>query len=358
MNSFVEQRSNHYPFHYWHAGAREIGETATEFLHALTGPAHVYIPGRDQSRCRAAITLLHGNEPSGFFATFQLLRKQVQPAVDLHCLIANVRAAQADPVFFHRTLPGETDLNRCFKPPFTSAPESRLAKGILDTLMQFQPEAVLDIHNTSGSGPAFGVTTFMDPRHEALVSLFTPRIMVTDLKLGALMEISETHFPTVTVECGGAQDPESPRLAEEGLTGFACRENVLTPPPADFAMDFFYNPIRLELRDKASLTYGDKPSARHDLTLLPQIETYNFGIVDPGTELGFSRRALREVLIAPDSRGHDRLDRYFSLIGGRLVTRRALKLFMVTTNAEIARDDCLLYLVPAERHRDAIQFSG
>lgn len=348
-NSDQEKRSRFYPFHYWHAPTPEdVGATATEFLHQLDGPAHLFIPGRDSSRCRAVVTLLHGNEPSGFIGLHHLLRKAPQAAVDLHCFVINVAAAKGPPGFFYRMLPGEADLNRCFKPPYGDSPASRLAKGLLDTLEQFQPEAVVDIHNTSGSGPGFGVTTFMDPRHEALVSLFTHRIIVTDLSLGALMEISETRFPTVTVECGGAQDLESHRLAEEGLAAFAEREDVLTPPAADFSLEFFYNPIRLEMHEGVSVSYREQASPEHEITLLPAVEQHNFGYVEAGTPLGFVQGELRQLLTARDSRGNEKLEEFFSKSEGRLVPTRTLKLFMVTTNPEIASKDCLFYLVPAE----------
>lgn len=360
MNSSTEKRSKFYPFHYWHSpSADEVGGSATDFLHRLNGPAHVYIPGKDPSRSRVVVTLLHGNEPSGLFAVYRLLQEQTRPAVDLHCFIASVAAAKEPPGFFYRMLPDEADLNRCFKPPYTDSPQSRLARGILDTLEQFQPEAVIDIHNTSGSGPAFGVTTFMDPRHEALVSLFTQRIIVTDLSLGALMEISETRYPTVTVECGGAQDSESKLLAEEGLREFACRNDVLTAPSADFSLEFFYNPVRLELRPGATISYREEASPHHDLTLLPQIEHYNFGFIETGTPLGYIAKELACTLTAINSRGEEMLSEYFAVAeGGRLVPSQRLKLFMVTTNPEIARKDCLLYLVPATRHLDTVEHKG
>lgn len=351
-----EKRSNHYAFDYWHApSAQAVGGSATEFLHKLKGPTHVFIPGRDPSRCRAVVTLQHGNEPSGFIGLYHLIRKQIKPAVDLHCFIASVAAAQRAPGFFYRMLPGEDDLNRCFKSPYGDSAQSRLAKGLLDTLGQFQPEAIIDVHNTSGSGPAFGVTTFMDPRHEALVSLFTHRIIVTDLSLGALMEISEVRFPTVTVECGGAQDLEAHRLAEEGLIEFARRDDVLTPPPADFALEFFYNPMRLELRQGASICYRDSPSPEHDVTLPPQVEHLNFGFVDAGISLGFVGTDMPSVLSARDSHGAEMLERFFIEKEGRLLAREQLKLFMVTTNAEIARTDCLFYFVPASDSLSVVQ---
>lgn len=356
MTQSPEKRSAFYLFDYWHKPSAEaIGASATEFLHRLRGPAHIYIPGQDPSRCRAVVTLLHGNEPSGFIALFHLLEKQIEPTVDLHCFVASVAAAREPPGFYYRMLPDEEDLNRCFQPPYSASPQSRLAKGIIDTLEQFQPEAVVDIHNTSGSGPAFGVTTFMDPRHEALVSLFTHRIVVTDLSLGALMEISETRFPTVTVECGGAQEVESHRLAEDGLRNFALRDDVLTPPPADFTLDFFYNPIRLELRDNATISYGESPAPGSDVTLLPQLEKYNFGFVEAGTPLGHLSGNFQAVLTARDSRGREKLTDYFNVENGRLVPSQTLKLFMVTTNPEIARKDCLFYLVPAADNLSVVE---
>lgn len=354
MDASAERRSKHYPFHYWHQPrSSELGESATEFLHRLRGPTHVYLSGRDPSRCRVVVTLLHGNEPSGFFGLYQLLKRGLQPAVDLHCFIASVEAAQAAPVFFHRMLPGQEDINRCFRPPFTRSPQSRLAKGILDTLEQLAPEAVIDVHNTSGSGPAFGVTTFKDARHEALISLFTPRLMVTDIRLGALMEISNERYPVVTIECGGSQDLEANRLAAEGLEAYACRNDVLSPPPADFALDYFYNPLRLEMREGVEVSYQENLSRRHVVTLFPDIERYNFGYVEAGTALGYVQGKLEDALRVVGSQGESPVETFLDLRNDLLRTGRQLKLFMVTTNAEIARRDCLFYLVPAERHVDA-----
>lgn len=354
MDASEERRSKHYPFHYWHEPrSNALGGSATEFLHRLPGPTHLYLPGKDQSRCRVVVTLLHGNEPSGFFGLFHLLQQGLQPAVDLHCFIVSVEAAQTAPGFFHRMLPGQEDINRCFRPPFTRSPQSRLAKGILDTLEQLAPEAVVDVHNTSGSGPAFGVTTFKDARHEALISLFSPRLMVTDIRLGALMEISNEHCLVVTIECGGSQDPEANHLAADGLEAFACRDDVLSPPPADFALDYFYNPLRLEMREGIEVSYQEDLSPRHTVTLFPDIERFNFGYIESGTALGYVQGELSEALRVVGSQGERPVKDFLDLRNKLLRTGRELKLFMVTTNAEIARRDCLFYLVPAERHVDA-----
>lgn len=205
---------------------------------------------------------------------------------------------------------------------------------------------MIDIHNTSGSSPAFGVTTFMDAKHNALVSLFTHRIIVTDLSLGSLMEISESILPAVTIECGGAASEESSALATEGLIKYLTFEDVLSEGHSDLILEHFENPVRLELREGASIAYADHHFIGHGVTLMPDIENKNFGSVDPSYRLGFLSGDIAELLTARDSKGVERLDEFFSSKDGELYPNKALKFFMVTTNPEIAKNDCLFYLVP------------
>ena len=48
--------------------ASSIGNNAQEFLRLLGGPACLFLEGEDDTRTRALVTLLHGNEPSGLMA--------------------------------------------------------------------------------------------------------------------------------------------------------------------------------------------------------------------------------------------------------------------------------------------------
>ena len=178
--------------------AADMGSNVEAFLEDLGGPTCFFLEGEDSTRTRALVTLLHGNEPSGAIALFRWLQSCQRPAVNVVCIVASVAAALEPPLFSHRMLPRARDLNRCFRPPFDDA-QGALAEEILEILHMHHPEAVVDMHNTSGSGPSFGVCTHMDRQHDALVSLFTQRLIVSDLGLGALMEISEHSYPTVTV---------------------------------------------------------------------------------------------------------------------------------------------------------------
>lgn len=181
----------------------DIGSNVEQFLRFLNGPACLFLEGDDSFRTRAFVTLLHGNEPSGAIALYRWLKSAQRPAINIVCIVASVKAALEPPRFGHRMLPGVRDLNRCFRPPFVDS-QGELAEEILEILRLHHPEAVIDMHNTSGSGPSFGVCTHMDRQHDALVSFFTQRLIVSNLSLGALMDISEYSYPTVTVEVGGA----------------------------------------------------------------------------------------------------------------------------------------------------------
>ena len=341
----------HNPFSYCKNPRRDmLGRSPIELIRHFNQPAHIHITGKDSTRCRVVVSLLHGNEPSGLNALFHLIQQEVEPAVDVHCFLPNIRAALEEPTFTHRALPGSRDMNRCFKPPFDDDP-GQIAKALLETITALQPEAVIDIHNTSGSGPSFGVTTYMDDKHDALVSLFTQKVIVTDLQLGALMEISEPLCPTVTIECGGSEDEESTRMADEGLLKYFTYKHVLYGEHTDIALDFYHLPVRLELSDKANgiLGFGDLPGQQGGLTLRTDIEHFNFGEVSPKQYLGFIAEDDLSMLTAKTTSGEEKLFDYFQVIDGKLHPREKLKLFMITTKAAIARSDCLFYLVPARQ---------
>lgn len=324
-----------------------IGATAVEFLKKLPGPTHIHISGKQSDRSRAMTTLMHGNEPSGLFALHNVLKQKIRPLVDIHCYVMSVDAAKQSPGFVYRMLPHHKDLNRCFKPPYGESEQEQLAKALLDELRRRQPECLIDVHNTSGSSPAFGVTTFMDERHDALVSLFTHRMIVTDLSLGAIMEISDSILPSVTIECGGAQDRESNLVATEGLIRYMTKEDVLGVKHSDLSLEFFHNPMRLELHEDSAIAFGEHKLVDDGITLLPDIENYNFGFVNRQTRLGFVDGELADNLFAKSPTGEDCLRDYFEVREHELYPRQQLKLFMVTTNPEIARKDCLFYFVEA-----------
>ncbi len=326
----------------------EIGRTPLEFIEFLGGPACIFLTGKEQGRTRALVTLLHGNEPSGTIALHRWLKSGEKPAVNMLCIVASVSAASLVPPFSHRIVPGGRDLNRCFRPPYEDE-QGRLAEDILRTLASHQPEAVVDIHNTSGSGPSFSLATFMDQHHDALVSLFTQRLIITHLRLGALMEISEYLCPTVTIECGGREDDEAHQVAFDGLRRYFCAQDVLHTEEKDWGLEILEHPVRLELSTDCDVVFGTQRASGDKLVLDPGIEHLNFGVTARGTQLGWTGATdLTEIFSSKNSRDECVLNSLLYIEERKLLTKQDLKLFMVTTNPEIVKMDCLLYAVTSE----------
>lgn len=323
----------------------ELGGTVYQFLGLLGGPCCIIIPGKDATRCRFVVTLLHGNEPSGAIALHRWLTvERSVPAVDLYLVVMNVPAALEEPPFSYRQLPDTRDLNRCFKEPFEDD-QGTLAKALLDLIHRMQPEALIDLHNTSGMGPAFGVAIYFDQKHDALVSFFTERLVVTDLRLGALMELSEQDVPTVTIECGGAGEEESHRTAFDGLQRYFLARDLFSQENTAWPIDVLHNPVRLELDSSLSIAYGEQANPAVDICLRVDIEHFNFGEAPPDVHLGWvSDRGWAGMQVL-NSKGDNLRDEFLRRDKGVVFPATKLKLFMITGNPAIALSDCLFYAV-------------
>ena len=122
-----------------------LGDSYLDFLQQLGGPAWFTVKGRDTSRRRVIVTLLHGNEPSGLKAVHALLSQEIVPATDLGILVAG-RILPCVKTLTHRYIPGERDLNRCFKPPGKAIRPA--GRGHTDLIMAMLLRQSLT-HNTS-----------------------------------------------------------------------------------------------------------------------------------------------------------------------------------------------------------------
>ena len=322
----------------------ELSDDADAWLAEQAGPFRIDVPGRDGSRRRALVTLLHGNEPSGFRALHRWLRTRPEPAVDLSCFVMAVDTATTEPRYRHRMLPGVRDLNRCFVAPYDDEP-GKLAQALLDSLRELRPECLIDVHNTSGEGPAYGVTTRLDDERLGLTAHFSRHMILTDLRLGALMEAAEDLCPTVTIECGGAHSEQAQRIADLGLAAYAEAEDP-TRLDAGRRPTVLEHPVRVQLVDGARVRYADAPDPSVDLTLRTDIDRHNFDAVQPGEPLGWLGERGLSVLRAAGSDGRDIAGDVFVNQAGELHVREPLDLLMVTTREDIAHSDCLFYAIP------------
>jgi hypothetical protein len=320
-----------------------VPETAEAWLAGLRGPTFFRLTGRDRSRVRGVVAMLHGNEPSGLRGLHALLRAGRPPAVDLLCFVGAVEAARAAPPMSHRMLPGRRDLNRCFRPPYEGV-DGRIARELLALLSEAAPEAVIDLHNNTGHNPAYGIGPRTDDPYLSLTALFAERYVCSRLRIGSITEAREREAPTVTIECGRAGDPAADATAARGLAAYANEPDVLALG-SNRRVRVFTDPLRVELRDGARVAFAEAPDARADVTLNSDIDRHNFRRLEAGERIGWVARLEPLPIRATGREGIDVASDYFAVMSGALLTRRPIVPIMMTTNPVVATADCLFYVV-------------
>jgi len=328
----------------------DLSKSAEQFLLSLTAPTIIDIQGKNQTSWRVMTTLLHGNEPSGFIALHQWLTElasgSLSSQTNLRIIIGSVEAAQQAPFFSHRYLNGGTDINRCFtkceKKDHNSDYFHR-AQLIKQAIEEVNPEAIIDLHNTSGTGPAFAVSTHNTPKHLALSALFCDTMIISHIHIGALMEC-EFSGQIITVECGGCNDLHAHETAFNGIKKFTSVVDI-NHNPNTHPVSVIYKPLRLRLNAGVTLNYAPSNNHSADVVLKATIEKYNYHIIPKNTEIGWLNQQSDEMFLLINEYDHNIFNDYFRVQNNTLICATDLKFFMATTNKEIALNDCLLYVV-------------
>ncbi len=319
----------------------KIAPSALSFLKQLDGLSIFDIKGQDQTRTRVVTTLIHGNEPSGFIGILLWLKSNAVPATNIRIIICNPEAAKTKPKFTHRYIDNDKDLNRYFHANNSDQSEmANRARQICKAIHQVKPEAILDLHNTSGNSPAFAVAVREDNKTKDIVSLFTQKLILSGLKVGAIME-NDFACPIATIECGGASEIESHQVAIEGLTAFFSKPNLFVNQTN---VKVYYHPISVRLFDEVSVGFAQHQLPTTDITLRADIETLNQQRTPAGEFLGWCDDLPSVLLTAIDDNGNNQIDELFEVKNGRIFSKQNLHLFMVTTSVEIATNDCLFYV--------------
>jgi hypothetical protein len=322
----------------------DIKPRVNDFLQQLAGPTAIHVAGVDGSRCRVLVTLSHGNEPSGLEAVHRWLLKGEPPAVNIVIVLGAVATALLEPMFYFRQPPGLRDLNRCFSPPFNDD-QGQLAQAILNHIRAARPEAVIDLHNTSGSSPAFAVTVGDSREQRSLVSFFVHHLMVTDLKLGSIME-QDLGCPVVTIEAGGSLDESAERVASGGIERYFNAVDVLN---SQGKLELLHHPLRLELCEHSRIDYAERALHDRDITVRADIEKFNDAPLREVDMIGWLEPdGLSHLRVGSDVGHPHRVADYFKVEEGKLYPLQDMRLFMATTRGDIAASDCLFYFVIEE----------
>lgn len=352
------------------------------FLEKINQPFWIMIEGQDQSRARVISTLLHGNESSGIKALHRLLQTDFKPAVNMYFFVGAVESALIKPYFSQRYLLNGQDLNRCFKSNYSptslfnnSLPIEAsshalenlsllvktelngkdyqygdlIAKEVMSFINMLQPEAVLDLHNTTSPGEAFAITVDNTAYHHRLAKFFTDKLVVNYLKLGSLMEQTRANLPIVTIECGGAEDLQAQEVAYNGIRDFSLCNNLWSDIETINLLKnlkLYDKPMRLEYTNTGFISFGDSPCPKSDITIFNNFSNTNFKDLKKGHVFAFTKyKDLNHFKAFVDNPNHNYISHYFSLTDGHLIIQQNITIFMLTKNPEISKNDCICYFV-------------
>lgn len=318
-----------------------------EVLARLGGPTLLRVPGTEQAaRARVVACLLHGNEDSGFRAVAQLLRSGARYPFDLWVFVGNVEAALADGPFGHRYVDGQEDFNRVWgKQPETTR-ERRMAAAALAELDAADPEAVLDLHNTTGDNPPHAIVPASADQGSAgavcLAAACTDLVLRWRLSAHTLMEAMAPRCPAIAVECGIANRPEHAAVAAKVLERFLC----LDPVPGDAEPHLLVEMHeRIAVRAGVRFKFGGALDDDVDFVLMRDLDRANFGMLFAATVIGRVRPGDELPLRAVDMRGRDTTEDLFAIDGeGHVRLTRDVTPVMMTRSVVQTLRDCLFYV--------------
>jgi Succinylglutamate desuccinylase / Aspartoacylase family len=312
-------------------------------------PALIRIPAAstaDAPRGRLIACLMHGNEPSGFQAVVELLRRGDRFPFDLWVLIGNVRAAIQGGLYAHRHLDDQEDFNRVWDVGPATTRMRRRAAAILEELRSADLEAAIDLHNNSGRNPCYAILTQLSPEGLLLASLCADTMLHWRLRAHTLMEALATAFPTVSVECGLPHVPEGTAYASAVIHRFLAAEAFAAPPDEERAKPLHMVEIvdRVTVRPEVAFSFGAAVDGETDFVILPGLDAYNFQVLPAMHTVGHIDPGAAMPLFASDMAGRDVTDQLFRATpDGRVIVVADMMPVMMTTTVQQARRDCLFY---------------
>lgn len=310
-------------------------------------PALVRIPAASTAapRGRLIACLMHGNEPSGFQAVVELLRRGERFPFDLWVLIGNVRAAIQDGLYAHRHLDDQEDFNRVWDVGPATTRMRRAAAAILEELRSADLEAAIDLHNNSGRNPCYAILTQLSPEGLLLASVCADTMLHWRLRAHTLMEALAPACPTVSVECGLPHLPEGTAFASAvvhrflAAEGFAVPAGEAHPKPTRMVEILHRVTVRPEVAFSFEASAGDA-----DFLIAPGLDGYNFDVLPATHTLGHIDPDAAMPLFASDMAGNDVTDQLFRTTpDGRVIAVAVMMPVMMTTTVQQARRDCLFY---------------
>lgn len=311
---------------------------ANELHQHLSGPTLIRLQGQREEVLFVSV-LLHGNETTGWDAVRELLLDYDKGELprSLYVFIGNVAAAAEG----CRVLAGQTDFNRIWKAD-NDLPENKLAKELLDTLSHVSLFAAIDIHNNTGMNPHYGCINVLNNHFLHLATLFS-RTVVYFIRPDSVLSLALSRLcPSITIECGKAEDKHGIEHAKEYLNACLHLQAFPDHEVMEHDIDVFHTVATVKVTE--GIDFGiDNPKAK--LNFISNMDRLNFQEVVAGTILGHVNCGNLPCLQVLNEEGEEVVEQYFSIEKGVLRFSIPLMPSMLTLDEEIIRQDCLCYLM-------------
>lgn len=269
------------------------GKSDLEALLSLDDMSLFKVAGEDHSRAALVTVMLHGNEPCGFRAMLREINANRKYPFDLYWLVGNVKAAQIEPPFTNRVVPGGQNYNRIW----VAKPTTEAERQALEVFEYFRDKSVvgmLDIHSfTPKDTPQH---CFIGDQSEQNVRL-TRRIVtpyahtfVIDNPMGTIAERFALYIPSISVECGTNGTQEADDYAYDALQRFFVEIGVLPGQNNDVPQGLYLNMTNLKLLPDVRPVWAAERDPHADITIRPDVGKLNVREQPTGTFYAYASR--------------------------------------------------------------------
>ena len=317
--------------------------TPKEITKVIDSPSIIHLKGEKKAALFLSV-LLHGNEISGLSILQRVLKRyhdQILPR-DLIIFIGNPQAVALGV----RHLKGQPDFNRIWNKEVIA--RHSIAKDVITYIKEQEIYAAIDIHNNSGENPLYSCINNKSKEFIKLAQSFSKNIVYFNQPDSVLSMTLSRFFPSIVIECG------LPGSSDGIASAIRFVQSILDKSEKwksrDSTIKFIYRTYaRLCIDPASSLSFHSLPMLRGKVSkkghvcLMDQFDKLNFKKLKEGQVLGKMRGPVKITLI--NYKGVDIFNRFFSFVGEDLVVKSPFIPSMFTKNIDIARSDCLGYIM-------------
>ncbi|MEJ2328937.1 MAG: M14 family metallopeptidase [Gammaproteobacteria bacterium] len=316
---------------------------ASRLANILDGPTLIHLDGRRGDTLFVS-ALLHGNEPTGWEAVRRLLKEYDAGGGDkplprnMSLFIGNVAAAKAG----LRRLDGQPDYNRVWPGgELTDNPEAAMMQLVIDSVIQRNLFASIDIHNNTGINPHYGCVNVIDNRFLRLALLFS-RLVIYFIRPAGVQSLAMAQYcPAVTIEAGKVGDEAGIERTRQFVDACLHLSELSGEPLHHEEIDLFHTVATVKVPKDVGFDFEDDTRT---ISFYSELERFNFCELPEGTAWAKISSGTLPLEVISEN-GNSVAERFFLNEDGLLKNRVPVMPSMLTSDHRVIEQDCLCYLM-------------